>query len=74
MFEGNVVDIKIKWDEEARVWFCECDEIGLALESGSYDALIERIKMAIPEMIELNNVDKNTMFFIDTEKRPVAYA
>ncbi len=72
MFDGNFIDINIKWDDEARVWFCECEEIGLALESGSYDALLERIKMAIPEMMELNNISKNTMFYINTEKRPVA--
>lgn len=74
MFDGNVMDINVKWDEDACVWYCECDEIGLALESGSYDALIERIKIAIPELLELNNISKETMFYINTEKRPVAYA
>jgi hypothetical protein len=29
------------------------DKFGLTLESGSLDVLIERVKMAIPEMFEL---------------------
>ena len=47
--------ININWDAEAAVWYAVCDEIPLALESGSFDALIERIKMAAKEILEINN-------------------
>ena len=47
--------INIAWDDEARVWYAICDSIPLALESNSFDALIERCKIAAPEMLELNN-------------------
>ena len=43
------------WDDEAAVWIATSDDIpGLVLESGSFDALIERVKYAAPELIELN--------------------
>jgi len=47
--------IKLIWNEEEKFWHSESmnDKFGLTLESGSLDALIERIKIAIPEMCEL---------------------
>lgn len=47
--------VKFTWDAEAAVWVAESDDVpGLVLESGSYDALVERVKHAIPELLELN--------------------
>ena len=47
--------VKFIWDSEAAVWVAESDDVpGLVLESGSYDALVERVKHAIPELLELN--------------------
>ena len=47
--------IRMTWDEEAQVWIATSEEIpGLVLESGSYDALIERVRQAAPEIIALN--------------------
>jgi len=49
------VTIKAIWDEEARVWVAESEDVpGLVLESGSLDALIERLRYSVPEMLELN--------------------
>ena len=43
--------VKFLWDEEAGVWVATSDDIpGLVLESGSVDALIEKVKFAIPEL------------------------
>ena len=47
--------VKMIWDEEAHVWIAMSDDIPLALEGGSYDALIERVKMAAPEILEMNS-------------------
>lgn len=42
-------------DEEASVWIAQSDDIpGLVLESSSLEALIERVRYAAPELIELN--------------------
>ena len=46
--------INIAWDAEASVWIATCDDIPIALESGSLDALIVRVKFAAPELLELN--------------------
>ena len=48
--------INLMWDNDASVWIATSDDIkGLILESGSINALIERVKLAIPDLIELNN-------------------
>lgn len=47
--------IKMTWDPEAAVWIAESDDVpGLVLESGSFDALVERVRFAVPELMELN--------------------
>ncbi len=47
--------INLLWDSEADVWVATSEDVpGLVLESGSFDALLERIKFTIPELIELN--------------------
>ena len=47
--------IKFHWDKEAAVWIATSDDVpGLVLESGSFDALVERVKSAVPELIHLN--------------------
>ena len=46
-------DIMMTWDEEASVWIAESSDIpGLILESGSFDALLERVKIAVPDLLE----------------------
>lgn len=50
--------ITFTWDEEAGVWIATSNDIpGLVLESGSFDALLERTRFAIPELLELNADD-----------------
>ena len=45
--------VRLIWDDG--IWYTKADEeIGLVLESGSFDALIERVRIALPEMLELN--------------------
>ena len=53
---GKIVPINIFWDEEAHVWVAIGEGIGLALESGSYDALIQRVRYAAPEMAAENGI------------------
>ncbi len=63
--------IKILWDDEAKVWIATSDDIkGLVLESGSFDALIVRIKYAVEDLLafEDNKPDYCDLSFI-TERR-----
>ena len=47
--------VKLFWDTETCVWVATSDDIrGLVLESGSLDVLIERVRMAVPELLKLN--------------------
>lgn len=47
--------VNITWDSTAQVWYATSDDIpGLILESESYDALLERVRLAAPELLELN--------------------
>ncbi|MBR3587001.1 MAG: DUF1902 domain-containing protein [Oscillospiraceae bacterium] len=48
--------IDFTWDNEASVWIATSKDVpGLVLESGSFDALIERVRYAVPELLELNS-------------------
>jgi hypothetical protein len=46
--------IDVAWDEQAGVWCAICDDIPIALESHSFDALIERVKFTAMEVLDLN--------------------
>ena len=48
--------VVLSWDREASVWVATSEDIkGLVLESGSLDVLIERVRMAVPDLLKLNN-------------------
>ena len=43
------------WDDEACVWVATSKDVpGLVLEHGSFDALVEKVRIASPELLELN--------------------
>ena len=61
--------ININWDDEARVWVAISEDIPLALEGGSLDALIERVKIVAPEILALNSKsDTPSQFYIKSER------
>jgi hypothetical protein len=54
--------INLSWDNEAAVWIATSQNIpGLILESGSLDALIERVRFAAPELLALNGLKNETL-------------
>lgn len=56
--------VKFLWDNEAAVWIATSDDIpGLVLESGSFDALLERVRISASELIALNGKD-NKQFIL----------
>ncbi|MDR0527070.1 MAG: DUF1902 domain-containing protein [Spirochaetaceae bacterium] len=49
-------NVELNWDNEAFVWFTKSDDIpGLNLESGSLDALMERVKFAVPDLLDIKD-------------------
>lgn len=67
--------INLIWDSEAEVWIATSDDIpGLVLEAGSFDALVERIRFAVPELLELNSPNKTpvTLTFLSERQERIA--
>lgn len=65
--------VNVTWDADAGVWVAESEDVpGLVLESGSFDALVERLRYAVPEMLELNGVEKRPMQLNVVSERRVA--
>lgn len=55
--------VQLNWDTEAGVWVATSEDIpGLALESGSFDALIERVRFAAQELLALNGTEKDILW------------
>ena len=44
--------VKLIWDDEARVWYTDSNDLPVFLNDGSYDDLIERVRVAAPEVLE----------------------
>ena len=63
------------WDDEAEVWIATSDDVpGLVLESESFDKLVERVRTAIPELLELNGLPKTAIVDYHTERKELVYA
>ena len=60
--------INFSWDDEAGVWIAICDEIPLALESNSFDALIEKVKVTASEVLHLNEQHTPSRLYIHSER------
>ena len=47
--------IHAAWDDEANVWYVQDSDVpGLATEAATLEALLQKLKVMIPELIELN--------------------
>ena len=53
----RIFSIHAQWDPEAQVWVATSDDVpGLATESASVDALMEKLRVLVPELLEANGV------------------
>ena len=67
--------VDFSWDDEAHVWIASCDDIPLALEDGSLDKLMYRVKLAAPELIEMNHLPKYESLLLNvTQHEKMVYA
>ena len=62
-------DILLVWDDEARVWIAQNDDIPLVLENGSLDLLMEQVRLAVPEILELNGKEHENVYLDFSTKR-----
>jgi len=67
--------VNLQWDPEVAVWIAKSDDVsGFVLESGSFDALIERVRYSIPELLELNKkpFDNISLCFLSERRERVS--
>ena len=50
--------IHAEWDDEADVWVATSDSVpGLVAESETIEALVLKLKLRVPELLEANGID-----------------
>ena len=62
--------VTMYYDPDAQMWCATCDDIPIATESKTVDALIERVWQIAPEIAQLNGLRSNDMrlrFVVDTQ-------
>jgi predicted RNase H-like HicB family nuclease len=72
-----MLEIHAQWDDEARVWYATSDDVpGLVTEAPSIEALVERLRAIIPELMELNRgiVGQSFEFHVTSERTAIAEA
>jgi hypothetical protein len=59
---GGVYEILAHWDSEAGVLVAESEDVpGLVAEAGSPNILARKLKILVPELLELNGVPASPM-------------
>jgi hypothetical protein len=52
---SRTYEVEARWDSEAEVWVAESEDIpGLVAEAESMNALVEKVRILVPELFELN--------------------
>jgi len=52
---GKPLFVRAEWDEVACVWVVTSDDVpGLATEGDNLEGLIEKLKIMIPELLDVN--------------------
>ncbi len=67
--------VRAEWDEESSVWVATSDDVpGLATEEANMEALIEKLKVIIPELLEANGIriDQEVPFEVMTRRFEIA--
>jgi Domain of unknown function (DUF1902) len=48
--------IAAHWDPEARVWWAESQDVkGLVAEADTFDALVDDLRLTVPDLLRLNH-------------------
>ena len=60
------VTINARWDVEAQVWLATSTDVpGLVVEAESWPAMIEEVRLVLPDLLELSDqsADKLSLIF-----------
>ena len=56
--------ITVEWDEDARVWVASSEDVlGLATGADTFEELIEKLKIVIPELLVENGLPRAPITF-----------
>ena len=54
---AGIYEVRAQWDSDARVWVAESEDVpGLIAEAESPNGLAQKLRILIPELLELNGV------------------
>jgi len=54
------INVTFTWDAEAHVWMATSEDVyGLVMEHGSFDALLERVRYGILDLLEEDGEEHN---------------
>jgi hypothetical protein len=56
------ITIDARWDGEASVWIATSNDVaGLVVEADTWPAMIEEVKLVLPELLELSGERSNNL-------------
>tara|TARA_R110002110_G_scaffold153886_1_gene347533 strand:- start:89082 stop:89339 length:258 start_codon:yes stop_codon:yes gene_type:complete len=56
-----VLHINAVWDDEAKVWTATSEDLpGPATEAATQEGLLRKLRMMVPELLELNGLDPDS--------------
>ena len=69
--------VTVEWDEEARVWVASSEDVpGLATGADTFEDLIEKLKIVIPELLVENGLlpagTESVPFAVNAERTALA--
>lgn len=69
-------EIRVKWDEEARVWYVDESNVpGLVTEAETIEAMLAKLEVMVPEMLDENGLlhEAGVPFDLLVHRRAVAH-
>ena len=56
------ITIRARWDGEASVWLATSEDVpGLVVEADSWPAMIEEVRLVLPELLEVSGERGDTL-------------
>jgi Domain of unknown function (DUF1902) len=71
------ITINARWDDEAGVWLATSNDVpGLVVEADTWPAMIEEVRLVLPDLLELSGQasDKLSLIFKAEERLDLAGA
>jgi predicted RNase H-like HicB family nuclease len=61
--------IDAEWDAEASVWLASSPDVpGLATGAESLDALVEKLRTVVPDLLAAKNLPEDTIFNVSVQE------